>query len=717
VLTTTPTRIAAVAAGLLLVLWLPHVSTAQPAGVDIPRVHTAPSLDSVSPTDRPGPGSVSGFIQREPRDGEPVSRDTVAYLSYDADRLYVVFVCAEDPARVRARLSRRESIDADDSVSVYLDTFHDRRRAYVFTANPLGVQADRVLTEGQDADDAFDTVWDSEGRVTPFGYVVKIAIPFRSLRFSPADRQTWGLALSRHIPRLSENAFWPRVSRREQGLVPQFADATGLRAVSPGANVQIAPYGAATVTPPITSDGAAARAGRAGFDLKTGLGSAFVLDAAVNPDFSEVETDDPQVTLNERFEVLFPEKRPFFLENAAFFDAPIPVFFSRRIRDPQGGLRVSGKAAGWTGAGLVMRDRATAAATEATALVGVVRRDVGEESHVGSIVAVRDGSGRRNVVASVDGRWTIGSHWAVLGQGVVTGDATVRGRGLLGEISRRSSHVETRWRMTDLDAPFAADLGFIRRVDIRQLDHESAYRWRPRAGPVVKFGPRLDGFAVWSQAGDRLDWRLRPRFEVEFVGDTAVLVDRSTSIERLGGRDFDKVRSTMEFDTRRSRTWALAADYEWGTDINRRPAAGQTPALVDRRSAHVGLTITPGRHLLLSNTLLATVLRTLGDRQPVVADYVWRGKAHLQMTRALSVRATVDLDRRIASAVRSATRSGDTLGVDVLAAYDVSPGSAVFVGYVDRYEGDGVESVTGGLRDVRPVGRQLFVKMSWLVRF
>ncbi len=131
----------------------------------------------------------------------PVSEPTEAYLSYDATNLYVVFVCrVSDPSRLRARMARRESVFSDDFVAVMLDTFDDRQRSYMFFSNPLGIQADGITTEGQDDDMSFDTVWQSHGRLTPFGYVVSFAIPFKSLRFPPGEGRAWGVALMRGIP-------------------------------------------------------------------------------------------------------------------------------------------------------------------------------------------------------------------------------------------------------------------------------------------------------------------------------------------------------------------------------------------------------------------------------------------------------------------------------------------------------------------------------------
>ncbi len=161
---------------------------------------------------------VDRFIQRIPSDGEPASQRTEAYLGYDDKNLYAIFICFDnDPQKIRARLSRREDVFDDDTVEVMLDTFHDHRRAYAFFSNALGVQADALWTEGQDFDFSFDTVFDTEAKLTPAGFVVRMAIPFRSLRFASNDPQTWGILLDRDIRRNNEKLVLAPVFQPDRG--------------------------------------------------------------------------------------------------------------------------------------------------------------------------------------------------------------------------------------------------------------------------------------------------------------------------------------------------------------------------------------------------------------------------------------------------------------------------------------------------------------------
>jgi uncharacterized protein DUF5916 len=373
----------------------------------IPRVHRAPKLeDFLENHPREAELTVTDFRQNSPGDGTPATESTTAYLSYDDKNLYAVFVCHDEAGAVRAHLSKREASDQDDGVGVLLDTYRDFHRAYYFFSNPLGVQTDAIYTEGQGYDYSFDTLWANAGRVLNDGYIVFFSIPFKSLRFSHAPEQTWGVALYRVILRKSEYDYWPYVTQRVAGLTQQFAPVNGLENMSPGRNIQFIPYGLLAsdhflnqpnppnaATPP---DFVNQFEHRAGLDAKFVAKDSLTFDVTLNPDFSQVESDDPQVTVNQRFAVFFPEKRPFFIENAGFFMTPIDLFFSRQIADPQFGSRMTGKLGNWTLGALLIDDRQpgmgfTAGPYNTRAADAVLRvtREFGTQSYIGGFFEPR----------------------------------------------------------------------------------------------------------------------------------------------------------------------------------------------------------------------------------------------------------------------------------------------------------------------------------------
>ncbi|PYX74836.1 MAG: hypothetical protein DMG78_05510, partial [Acidobacteria bacterium] len=333
-----------------------------PPAITIPRLSRAPSLDDFLTMQPQGDvalemAKVTGFTQRNPHDGEGVSEPTEAYLGYDQKNLYVVFVCFDDPKKVRGRLSRREDIYDDDQVEIILDTFHDRRRAYAFQTTPLGVQWDAIWTEASREeetqshfDTSFDTVWNSRGKVTGHGFVVWMEIPFKSLRFPATKVQEWGIILYRGIQRKTEDSFWPHITFKVEGRLGQAATMYGLEGISPGRDIELIPYGLMRGFRALDTRDfqnpyfqKATIQGAPGMDAKFVIRDHFTIDATVHPDFSQVESEDPQITVNQRYAVYFPEKRPFFLENEDLFRSPMNLFFTRNIGEPSAGIRLTGK--------------------------------------------------------------------------------------------------------------------------------------------------------------------------------------------------------------------------------------------------------------------------------------------------------------------------------------------------------------------------------------
>jgi hypothetical protein len=215
-----------------------------PPALQVPRIDRPMTLEELIDGRSFKAAVVRDFVQHDPREGNPASQETTAYLAYDQKNLYVGFLCADDdPSEIRAHVTPRDAIWGDDHVGVTIDTYYDHRRAYEFSVNPVGIQSDSLVSESQGEDSTYDTIWYSSGRRTRNGYAVVLAIPFKSLRFSPQENQTWGIILSRSIPRYDEYSTWPAISRQINGWLIQEAEVRGLKDISPGKNVQLIPYG------------------------------------------------------------------------------------------------------------------------------------------------------------------------------------------------------------------------------------------------------------------------------------------------------------------------------------------------------------------------------------------------------------------------------------------------------------------------------------------
>lgn len=704
----------------------------------VPEVQQPPRLEDFL-SDAPATRAlrIDTFVQRNPGDGEPASERTVAYLSRDQSSLYVVFVCHDrQPQNVRAHLTKREQTLADDLVGVFLDTFHDRRRAYVFLANARGIQRDSALTEGQGEDVSFDTLWESRGQFTPTGYAVWMAIPFKSLRFPSGAAMAWGIGLTRRIPRTSEEVFWPQVSRRVEGIVPQLTTVAGFEGVRPGRNVQMIPYGAfadASFLDSATQQPRSDRDARGGLDLKVVGWDRFTFDVTANPDFSHVETDDPQVTINQRYEVYFPEKRPFFLENASTFQTPETLFFSRRIVSPRWGTRVTGKAGRWIVGSLVAQDRLGTGEPAGEALVGVARlqREVGRESTVGALVTSRDAGSTRNQVASIDARIRVGPRWTVQAQLArsfddrADDDQAVQGTSSTIEVTRADRHLTLVNRYRDRSPHFASQLGFIPRTDIRQAFQLSSYRWRPKSTRLLAFGPGLASSVTWDYAGRPLDREINPHFGFEFGGATQVLISAFDNRETFANKEFPIRAAQLHVSSSWLKWMELAGFFQRGTRINYAPAEGLTPFLGQTTDAFARVTFRPAARLAIEQSYIFTRLESTASSEGaphtgrIFAHQIARSRVSLQVTRALSVRAILDYNNIASDERLTAIAPGTRVRADLLGTFQLNPWTALYIGYTEGLED--IESGDSlGLRrraDWYRSARQVFAKVSYVLRF
>ena len=731
---------------------------ARPA-VTIPRLARAPALEDFLEM-KPNAAlegrmaRVEGFIQQSPSDGKPSSQRTEVYLGYDDKHLYVVFVAFDSqPDKVRARMARRENIsNEDDYVEVTLDTFHDQRRGYLFECNPLGVQWDALWSEAEGADPSFDTVWSSRGQVTPQGYVVWIAIPFKSLRFSSDAAQSWGLVLARWIPRVPEKSTWPHVSSRIQGRMNQAGTLAGLEKISPGRNIQLIPFGtfrafrALDKRDPNAPRFAGERAEfDGGLDAKVVLKDSLVLDATLNPDFSQVESDEPQVTVNQRFEVFFPERRPFFIENASYFQTPIDLLFTRRIADPQFGVRLTGKVGKYSVGALFADDQAPGKGVlpgdplrDTRARFGVVRvnRDIFRESTIGFIFTDREFLDSYNRVFGLDARFKLGRNWVANLQGVTSDTKRLDGTRLAGPawdfgISRSGRQFDFQFEYNDRSRGFRTDPGFLRRADVRQFRQEFGYRWRPEGKFLIAWGPDVETEAVFDHSGTRLDVMQDVSLEWELAGQTEFSLMYRVGRERLRPQDFpglpaarDFSRDTRGFDFRSDYfDWiSFGVEFFWERAINVEPPDGQEPVLADATGAELQLTLRPATQLRIDNTYLLERLRDRGSRASIYNNHILRSKWNYQFTRELSARVILQYEAVLANAAFTELETTKNFNADFLLTYLVNPWTALYLGYNSNLQNINIVPTPTGAEIVRTNrfvndARGLFVKFSYLFRF
>ncbi|HEX8424250.1 MAG TPA: DUF5916 domain-containing protein, partial [Pyrinomonadaceae bacterium] len=394
------------------------------------------------------------FYQISPGDNVAPSLATEVYMTYDARMLYIAFHAHDEPGKVRATVAKRDDVlTNEDSVRVLLDTFNDRRKAYVLVFNPLGVQQDGIRTEGQGVDFSFDIVMESKGALTSDGYVVEVAVPFKSLKYESGKGKLWGMQIFRQIQRFNnETDSWMPISRDINGLLNQAGHITGLEDISTERTIDLipsltlseegrrvrglppgttAPFGFVDqgrfVNQPVKLD--------PGFTGKFAISPTMTLDVALNPDFAQVEADQLVVTANQRFPIFFPERRPFFLEGIEIFQTQLGVVNTRAIVDPDIALKLTGRRGPNTYGVLVASDngpgnfseddRTRAIQAEArrlpgrpqgnirfldkNAFIGVARvnRNVGQENTVGMVATTYQFKELHNQTGGLDGRFKL----------------------------------------------------------------------------------------------------------------------------------------------------------------------------------------------------------------------------------------------------------------------------------------------------------------------
>jgi len=384
------------------------------------------------------------FLQTYPGDNIAPSKPTEMMIGYDARTFYMAFHCYDEPDKVRATVAKRDQVFGEDNVRIFLDTFNDQRRAYVFGFNPLGVQADGIMTEGSGTDFSVDIVMESKGMITTDGWTLEVAIPFKSLRYEAGKGKLWGIHVLRNIDRFNdETDSWMPVSRDIASQLSQEGHLTGLEGISTERTLEVIPSVTLSETGKRVSALSVAQLaanptlldpGRIvnqpikadiGVTAKYSLTPTVILDLAINPDFAQVEADQTVVTANQRFPIFFDEKRPFFLEGIDIFRTRIRAVHTRAIVDPDLAVKLSGKRGKNTFGLLLASDNAPGNFSEderhssalpaiqrfldKNAYIGILRlkRDIGKASNIGLLLTSYNFIEKHNQLGGIDGRFQI----------------------------------------------------------------------------------------------------------------------------------------------------------------------------------------------------------------------------------------------------------------------------------------------------------------------
>ena len=509
------------------------------------RVQTPPTIDGrLDDQAWRGAAHITTFVQRRPLDGAPASETTDVYLAYDADQLYVGVVAHySDPSLVRANRVDRDQIWNDDRVSVLLDPFLDQQRAYRFAVNGYGVQGDALVSGGSSptagpGDTSWNVLFASAGSLSADGWTVEFAIPFKSIRYparGAGEAHRWGLQIDRDIQGKNENVVWAPISRDVMSDLGQMGTLDGMTDLSMNHNLEALPTVTAVRTDTLNAAGGFQSDGinEAGLNVKYGITSNLTFDLTYNPDFSQIESDRQQIEVNQRFPILYPELRPFFLEGQEIFRVPGPVTFihTRTIVDPQFGAKLSGKVGKTTVALLVANDEAPGKVADRTDpafgrkalfVIGRARYDLFRESTTSVIFTDREFMNQHSRAMGADGDFAIGKTHRFFARVIATDhrDAPgVRRTGYFYDFNFRKAGRNLGYSLISnaISPDLRTDVGFVRRTDQRQSLANVSYRWWP-GNAVVSWTPRLshsrnyqfNGVLQEELNGDQRERGLRP---------------------------------------------------------------------------------------------------------------------------------------------------------------------------------------------------------------
>ncbi len=656
-------------------------------------------------------------FETDPGENIPALVKTTVRVFHDKDSIYFGLDCFDpDPSQIRSRFAERDQIDADDLININLDTFNDERRNYFLGSNPLGVQRDGLETVGGDI--SWDAIWDSAGRIHDQGFTIEIAIPFSSLQFQrTAGPQVWGLDISRWYPRSQRHRLGlVRIDRSNNSYQNQFMKIKGFAGITPGKNIEIVPTltGINTDAREDLPDGDFANVSSEfdpGVTLKWGATANLTFSGTVNPDFSQVEADSRQLDINQPFALFYQEKRPFFTEGADFFSSPFRAIYTRTLRDPLWGLKLSGKEGANTVGAYYVRDDltnlifpgsqgsgSTSLDQHSSALVLRYKRDFGNKYTLGALFTGRGGEDYFNRVYGFDGEARFTNRDKVSFQflgsstrypGAVARDFSQpedtlsdRAFGMQYEHQTRKFYFYAEY--DDVGPDFRADLGFMPKVDYRELEGGLSYKWIRNQGwwSLIQVG---SSFEYSQDQESRFLYRSNSlNFFFRGAMQTYFMFYAHRILENYQGRNFPQWSAEAYFQMQPAANLQFYMNADFGDHIdyeNVRPGR--------RFRVNPALTLNVGRRLAFS--LDHNYERMSVDDRELYTANITQGQAIYHLNARTFFRVIlqyVDYGYNAANYTFPVDPEYKHFFSQLLFSYKLNPRTVLFLGYTDNARGN-----------------------------
>jgi hypothetical protein len=685
------------------------------------RALSAPTIDGVLTDEawQTPPLETGEWLSYQPLHGDRVPQTTTVWFAYDDDYLYFAFKCDDpEPAQIKTSVTRRDNIGGDDWVAVSLDALGTGQLAYHMFVNPSGVQMDALNSVAGNEDGSVDWLWDTAGRLTDTGYAVEMRLPLESIRFKGGRDARMGLMFFRRVSRLGVSVSWPAMApgvwvferhaslmfddiepRRVKELLPSATYSRRQERQSP------AIWGDADSEPDV------------GFSAKLGVTSTITLDATINPDFSQVESDAFQVEVNQRFPIFFREKRPFFMEGTGIFalagaggdNNMRAVVHTRRIVDPSVGAKVTGSLGRVTFGGLSAVD--DSGERDSFFNVGRAQYSLGPSNYVGAIYTDVTSPIRSNRVVGADLTWRVTKTQRLDAFALVSrsqdGDAAAAGGGgaQVG-YGYETEKLSIAGAAEHYDRGFQMDTAFFNRVGITSgwaflnrswYPDKNKYPWIRRIALVTFNRGGYDRV----QGGGEYIGLVGGQFNFSRQGFLRVQTQRwfeHWQQQRFEGSGFNAFGFIQAFRWLSVFAATFHGDQVYYDD----------QFLGYQRSTNVGINFQPTGRLSQEFGVDRVHFERKSTGERVFDVTVVNTKTTYQFTRAFALRAIAQYDS-----------SRERVLTDFLSSYEPRPGTVVYVGYGSLIERRGFVDgqwvpLTGTYRTTQ---RGLFLKASYLYRF
>lgn len=669
---------------------------------------------------------------------------TEAFIAYNAENLYVAFICEADPNEMRASLTKRDNIYQDDFVGVLIDPYNNAATAYEFYSNPLGVQGDGSIRSNGGDDESFDYIYYTEAKITESGYQVEMIIPFSSIRFPDKEIQKWRFNFWRSVPRDHRYKFtWAPIRLGDPCFLCKFIETTPLKGIKAKNPIEVLPY--------ISSSQASTRKnntlqhgdikGSFGGDIKWAITPSLTVEATINPDFSQIEADAGQIDVNETLGLSYPERRPFFQEGSDQFAPWFSIVYTRAINNPT----IAGKVISrWENASLLyltahdentpyrfaLEEGQIQMGSNDESISNILRYkyDFGQSTYMGLTLSDRRYRDKAFITNySIDGVYRfwekyqieyqlVGSYTKELNDTSLTGidyedydqsdknpafdGESYNGDGVYASLERSAKHWSFDFDYWHVSPTYQTGNGFQRGTNSRRVTLSNDYRFYYDDHPILtQIRPRFRFRHGWNFAGDKKFEEYSADLKIEMTGQTEFTLFFNNKNERFGNKDFNGLnRYALFAKTTFSKEFSIGSYLRYGHNIHRRSLKkGYGVDVWD-----LFMELKPTGQLTIQPSFVYSELRLSENDKFAYKGYISRIKTTYQFTKELSTRIIVEYNN-----------FRDNLLLEPLLSYQLNPFSVFYLGMSHGSERT-VPEEDFFLSQFETQDRQFFMKFQYL---